>query len=77
MVWRHFCDECGSENEVGRLAISAEVSRGGVLVPEELIEEGKEAGADLLAYERDLCSSCRKIRITEYLYFLEKLKKRR
>jgi hypothetical protein len=68
MVWRHFCDECGSENGVAGLTISAEVSKSRIHMP-ELPEEP--------LYERDLCSSCRQVRITEFLDFLEKLKRRR
>ncbi len=92
MVWRCFCDDCGSEKEVAHLTISAEVSRGGDNDPLEMLNEEAERrreagetwpdgsqGVDdhLLAYDRDLCSSCRHVRIRGFLDFLEKLKRRR
>lgn len=68
MVWRYFCDECGSEKEVAHLTISAEVSRGDVHMPE--VQDGPQ-------YESDLCSSCRQKRVMEFSNFIEGLKPRR
>jgi len=73
MALRHFCEECGSTNDVTKFVIRADLLSPG----EGEAEIPHVIGEDLPSYERDLCASCLSRRIEEFSEFIDGFNKQR
>lgn len=73
MALRHFCEECGSTNDVTKFVIRAALLSPG----EDQAEIPHVIDEDIPSYERDLCASCLSRRIEDLSEFIDGLIKQR
>jgi hypothetical protein len=77
MAVRYFCDDCGSDNEVVHLSITAEIGDAYFNTAKSKylpVYDRDELMHVLPEYHRDLCRSCLERRVTEYCGFINGLR---